>query len=111
MYLTPEFLPNYVNQPPLLIEVLTLNSAEAQHIQLKIRSYNSAMATVSEKDEFVARGSGQLKSNPTITVNRRLYLTIGTRRPPSGGLPRFAFVYINDTAQAALNQKHFYGVP
>ncbi len=103
MYVTPEILSTYLNLPPLLTELLTSNSAEARHFRSKLRSYNSAMAMASVKPDFVARGAVQSRSNPTITVHGRMYYAIGAHRPPSGGTPRFASVYIHDTDETASN--------
>ena len=65
------------------------------------------MAMASVQAEFFARGTGQSKFNPTVTVYGRMYHAIGALRPPTGVMPRFASVYIYDTDHAASNRKHF----
>ncbi len=67
------------------------------------------MASV--RAEFVARGPGVSKYNPTVTVHGRMYHEMEALLPPTGMKPRFAAVYIHDTEQAALLRKYFYSVP
>ena len=108
--IVPKVLPNFPEPPHLLRELLTSNSAEARHFRRHIRHYNSALAMASVRAEFVARGLGVSKYNPTITVHGRMYHEMGALIPPTGKKPRFAAVYIHDTEQATQNRKHFYGV-
>ncbi len=67
------------------------------------------MAMAPVKAQFGARGAGQSRFSPTITVHGRIYPAIGALRPPSEGVSRFASVYIDEKGEAASNRKKFYG--
>ncbi len=67
------------------------------------------MVMASVRADFVTRGPGQSKSNPTITVHGRMSHEIGALCPAFGGTPRFASLYIHDTEQASSSRKNFYG--
>ena len=64
------------------------------------------MASV--RADFVTRGPGISKFNPTITVRSRMPHEMGAHIPPTGNKQRFAAVYIHDTEDAAHNRKNFY---
>ena len=110
MHAVPEVLPTFPEPPLLLRELLTACSAEARHFRRNIRHYNSALAMASVRAEFVGRGPGISKYNPTITVHGRMYHEMGALIPPTRKKPRFAAVYIHDTDNAVQHRKHFYGI-
>ena len=70
--------------------------------------YNSALDMASVRAQFVARGPGPSKYNPTVRVHGRMYHVIGAFEPATGMLPRFPSVIIHDTKHAPSNRKHFY---
>ena len=108
--LVPKILPSFSEPPHLLQELLSSNLAEARHFRKNIRHWNSALAMASVRADFVARGPGVSRYNPTVTVHGKMYHERGALIPPTGKKPRFAAVYIQDTEQAAQNRKHSYGV-
>ena len=101
---------SFSEPPKLLRELLTSDSAEARHFRKHIRLYNSALAMASVRADFVRRGPGISKYNPTITVHGRMYHEIGALLPATGMVPRYASVYIHDTERAASNRKHFFSM-
>ena len=86
----PKIIPTFPEPPALLRQLLTSKSAEARHFRKNIRYYNSAMAMAmaSVRAEFVSRGPGFSKYNPTITVHGRTYHEIGALQPANGIIPR-----------------------
>ena len=105
-----QVLPTSRESPPLLRELLNSNSAECRHFRKHIRHYNSALAMASVRENFVTRGPGSSKFNPTVTVHGRMYHEMGALIPPIGKKPRFAAVYIHDTEHDSHYRKHFYSI-
>ena len=106
----PEITPTFAEPTALLRRLLTSKSAEARHFRMNIRYYNSAMAMALVRAEFVSRGPGFSKYNPTITVYGRIYDEIEAFQPGSVIITRYASVHINDTEHATSSRKHFYCV-
>ena len=67
----------FAEPPKLLRELLASNTATARHFRKNIRMYNSALAMASVRAQFVSRGPGTSKYNPTVTVHGRMYHEIG----------------------------------
>ena len=105
----PQIIRSFEPTPALLQYLLTSDSDEARHFQLKIRSCNSALAMASVRTDFVSRGLGRSKYSSTVTVYGRMYHEIQALQPATRMLPRFASLYIHDTEHATSSRDHFYG--
>ena len=103
-----KIIPTFIEPHVLLRDLLTSDSAEGKPFRKNFRGYNSALAMASVGAEFVSRGPGISKYNPTITVHGRMYHEIGALQTTKGMLPRYASVYIHDTEYATKHRKHFY---
>ena len=107
-HLVPKIIPTCVEYPALLGQVLRSKSAESRHFSKNIQYHSSAIAMASVRAEFVSRGLGFSKYNPTITVHGRMYQEIGALQPASVIIPRYSSVCINDTEHATSNRKNLY---
>ena len=83
--------------PPILKELLESESSRAAHFRKHVREYNNALSMASINANFVNRGLGSSKWNPTITIQGRLYHEIGALFPELDKKPRYCAVYIHDT--------------
>ena len=73
-----------------------------------MRQYNSALAMASVRADFVSRGTGVPKYNPTVTVHGRMYNETSAPEPGNGIIIRNASVYIHDTKHVNSSRNHFY---
>ena len=89
--------PLFNSPPPLLAELLESGSQHARHFRKNIREYNNSLAMVSINTNFVNRGLGSSRYNPTVTIQGRLHHEIGALIPESTKSPRYCAVYIHDT--------------
>ncbi len=109
-YTVSKIIPTFSDPPELLQELLTTNSAERRYFLKNIGQNNSALAMASVRAEFVSRGSGVSKYNPTVTVHSvhgRMYHEMGALETVHGTVLRYASVYIRDAEHAVSNRNHF----
>ena len=93
-----EIISTFAELPALPQEFLTSSSAELRDFRKNISEYNSALAMVSVRAQFVTLGPRVTKYNPIIMVHGKMYHKIGALQPA---------VYIHDTKHATSNKMHF----
>ncbi len=64
------------------------------------------MASV--RAEFVSRGPGVSKHNPSITVHGRMYHEMGALQAGAEMLPQYVPVCIHDSEHGTFDRKYFY---
>ena len=108
-YIGQKVLPVFEHPPVLLRGILTSNERQGRHFGKNTRQCNKSLAMTSVRADFVSRGSGFSKYNPTAIIHGRMYHKIGAKGPANGMMPRYAPVYVHDTEHATSNRKQFYG--
>ncbi|XP_072054825.1 uncharacterized protein [Arachis hypogaea] len=100
-------LPFLERAPDLLVELINGIDAKSRHFQKNIRSYNSMFAFTSFGGKIlnsINDGSGP----PQFIVTGQNYHRIGSLLPNAGEKPKFAQLYVYDTAHEVTNRQSIF---